>query len=178
MFFLFYSEGKSGSSKSNSKRRHSAGEGLDVTPSLVAAAGPSGAPSAYYVPGQRRGTFLPTSSSLRAWGSAGGGGRDDKNSHLASAEEILLFRAAVEYLLPEDVSVEDYKRCFEEGRFKTSLCPLPLPPMDCMPSPTKMMLAAAEKQQQLAGDACLCDVLFNYIITIIVCAFVPVFFSR
>lgn len=37
------------------------------------------------------------------------------------------FRANVEYVLPEDVTLEDFKNCVEEGKFKTSRCPLPLP---------------------------------------------------
>lgn len=139
------------SSKSHSKRRASAGgEGSDITPSLVAAAGTTGVITpTVHVPGQKRGSYA---SSLKPWGSANN--RNDKNSHLASAEEILRFRAAVEYLLPEDVTTEDYRRCFEEGRFKTSLCPLPLPPMDCIPSPTKLMQAAVERQQLAGKYAC------------------------
>jgi hypothetical protein len=31
--------------------------------------------------------------------------------------------------------VEDFRRCFEEGRFRTSVCPLPLPTMQQMASP-------------------------------------------
>jgi hypothetical protein len=61
--------------------------------------------------------------------------REDKRLYFATPEEILRYRASVEYVLPEDVTVDDYRRCFEDGRFRTSVCPLPLPSMESLSSP-------------------------------------------
>ena len=56
--------------------------------------------------------------------------KEDRRLYFATAEDILRFRSNVEYVLPEDLTVEDYKNCVQEGKFLTSLCPLPLPSMD------------------------------------------------
>lgn len=87
------------------------------------------------------GQGLPAPTRKGGHGGPGRGGpgpysaADDRRLYLASPEEILRYRAGVEYILPENLRVENLRRCCEDGRFKTSLCPLPLPTMQDMASP-------------------------------------------
>lgn len=79
---------------------------------------------------------------------------DDRRLYLASPEEILRYRAGVEYILPENLRVENLRRCCEDGRFKTSLCPLPLPTMQDMASPRNK--PGEVKRESSLGEYCIC----------------------
>jgi hypothetical protein len=126
---------------SNSKRKGAGGDNYFEDPSLPGST--AGVPSGVGASAAGLGPYhaAGTSATKRGLLNAGAAGRagpystDDRRLYLASPEEILRFRAAVEYLLPEDVRVEDFRRCFEDGRFRTSVCPLPLPTMQQMASP-------------------------------------------
>ena len=97
-----------------------------LSAAMSAAATKKVGPPTHYVPGVAR----------RSSG-AGQKERDEKRAQLMAAEAMLRYRAEVEYVLPEDLSVDDIKRCFEDGKFHTSLCPLPLPSLSVMGSPTR-----------------------------------------
>jgi hypothetical protein len=119
--------------KSSHKRKPSPAvtEAYFEDPAVAAAAGAP--PGTYYVPGPRKGTFVPALVPKTYHFPTE---REDKRLYFATPEEILRYRASVEYVLPEDVTVEDYRRCFEDGRFRTSVCPLPLPTIENLASPT------------------------------------------
>jgi len=103
---------------------------------------PPGASSTYYVPGPRKGSFVPASGPNGMYFAPE---REDKRLYYATPDELLRYRAGVEYVLPEDVSLEDFKNCVEEGKFKTSRCPLPLPTLQSeMESPSKAPLMAGK----------------------------------
>lgn len=132
---------RSGSGRSRKSLSHADADGyLDDLP-------PGATPSTYYVPGPRKGSFVPASGPNGMYFAPE---REDKRLYYATPDEMLRYRAGVEYVLPEDVTLEDFKNCVEEGKFKTSRCPLPLPTLQSEAgSPVKAPLLAGK---DLKGD--------------------------
>lgn len=91
------------------------------------ATGGNGQQGTFYVPGPRKGSFVPASTQNVVHFAPA---KEDRRLYFATAEDILRFRADVEYVLPEDLTVEDLKSCVQEGKFHASMCPLPLPSLD------------------------------------------------
>lgn len=131
---------RSGSGRSRKSNSHADADDL----------APGSSSSNYFVPGVRKGTFVPASGPNGIYFAPE---REDKRLYYATPEELLRYRAGVEYVLPEDVTLEDFKNCVEEGKFKTSRCPLPLPTlqseMDCSDEAKAPLMAGKDLKGEL-----------------------------
>lgn len=114
--------------------------------------------NAFCIPGPRKGNFIPVGSAAHNGTYNQGFDWEDKRIMYASPEEMLQYRANVEYVLLEDVTLEDFKNCVVEGKFKPSRCPLPLPTLQSEPSsPIKTAPSAPkEVKGEFTSLRCLC----------------------
>ncbi len=153
-FFVLFIPAKSSSSRpSNGRSRKSLGSAASVDADNYfddSSIGASSSSNALCIPGSRKGSFIPVGAAAHNGTYNQTFDWEDKRIMYASPEEMLQYRANVEYVLLEDVTLEDFKNCVVEGKFKPSRCPLPLPTLQSeASSPVK---ASAPVNKELKGE--------------------------